>query len=160
MSLEVDRNVDGDRALLVDSEEVHVEADVLDRVELELVENCSIFLAVVKVDVYDIGSRNVGESLELFCRYCEEDVLHAESVKVAWYETFFAESFDRGLVSDRADLAVQFEMFHCVCLFKMCYSVLRPEDPIAPKALWLCFGNAGAKILSFCQLSNTFGISI
>ena len=129
------RNLDGDRLVLSNCEEVYVKAVVLYRVELELVKNCEVLLAVAELKVNDIRCRSVGKTFKIFLCDSEENVLDTCAVDVAWYKTLFAEFFDCRLVAGLTNLAVQCEMFHFFNLFKMCYSVLQPgQDPIAPKA--------------------------
>jgi hypothetical protein len=92
-----------------------MEAVVLHRMELELMYDCHVGLAVVKLDVDDVGCGSVGDALEIPVRNCEENILHSLSVKVARDKALLADGFDHGLVSDLADLAVNFKMLHC-CL--------------------------------------------
>ena len=112
-----------------------MEAVVLDRMELELMHDCHVGLAVVKLDVDDVGGGSVGDSHEIPFRDCEEDVLDSLSVKVARDETLPADRFDHGLVSDFADLAVKFKMLHCFYL-KMCYSTPVGPGPHCTKNAW------------------------
>ena len=93
-----------------------MEAVVLYRMELELVDDCHVVLAIVKLDVDDERCRSVGDSLEVPVADCEEDILHSLSIEVAGNETLPADRFDYGLVSDLADFAVKFKMLHCCCL--------------------------------------------
>lgn len=84
------------------------------RMELKLMKDGRVLLAIVKSDVYDEGLWSIGETLELLCVNCEKYVLHAETVEVARDETLLADRLDCGLVAYLADLAVQFKMLHCV----------------------------------------------
>lgn len=113
-TLDCDRNVNRDRLVLGYGEEVYVEAVVIYRMELELVGNGCELLAVIESDVYDIRLRNIGDALEIFSVYSEEDVaLDARAVKVARNEALLAERLDDGLVASLADGSLQFEVFHC-----------------------------------------------
>ena len=115
------RNVDGDGLLFVDGEEIHVQAVVLDGVELQFVYDGGVGLAV-EDEVHDVGSRRVQETLKIAIVNGEEDIVQTLAIEVAGNETLAAEGLDDGLVSDLADLAFQFKMLHAFC-FKMCYSV-------------------------------------
>ena len=115
------RNVDGDGLLFVDGEEIHVQAVVLDGVELQLVYDGGVGLAI-EDEVHDVGSRRVQEALKIAIVNGEEDIVQTLAIEVAGNETLAAEGLDDGLVSDLADLAFQFKMLHAFC-FKMCYSV-------------------------------------
>jgi hypothetical protein len=121
MSGDVHGNLDGDGLYLIDGEEIHVEALVGDGMPLELVKDGGVSLAVVKLEVHDVGLRGVGETLEVTGVDGEEDVFHAETVKVARDEALTAESLDDGFVGGLTDQAFQFKMLHCL-VFKMCYS--------------------------------------
>jgi hypothetical protein len=112
MTEDIEGNFDGDRLLLVNSEEVYVEALVGYRMELKLVEDGHIGLST-EIEVDDVGCGSVGNHLEVLGFYCEEDVVHAEAIKVAGNETLFAEGLDDGLVTLLTDLSVELEMFHC-----------------------------------------------
>ena len=112
VSGDLDRDVDAYRLCLVDSEEIHVEAFVADRVPLEFVEDCGLLSAVVEGEVNDVRSRCVGQSAELFGVDGEKYILHAAAVEVAWHETLLAESLKCGLSVRFADLAFKFEMLH------------------------------------------------
>ena len=91
-----------------------MEAVVLYRVELELMEDAAVLLAIVKNEVDNVGCRSADETLEILVGDCEKYVLHSETIEIAWYETFFADSLDDGLVSDFADSAAQFKMLHLI----------------------------------------------
>ena len=93
-----------------------MQATVVHRVELELVEDGVELLAVVQYEVYDKGVGGIGESLELLLVHREEDVLHAEAIEVARDDALLAEGLDDRFVADLTDLAVQFKMLHfCKC---------------------------------------------
>ena len=91
-----------------------MEAVVLYRVELELMEDAAVLLAIVKNEVDNVGCRSADKTLEILVGDCEKYVLHSETIEIAWYETFFADSLDDGLVSDFADSAAQFKMLHLI----------------------------------------------
>ena len=112
MSGDLERNVDGDRLLCIYCEEVDVEAGVEYRMELKLVKDCAVGLAVVEDEVNDVCLRGIGYALEFFLIDCEEDVLHSETIKIARDESLLAESLDNGFVADLTDLAFQFKMLH------------------------------------------------
>ena len=116
MSSGDDRDVDGDRFLLIDCEEIYVKAGVEYRMELKLVEHCVVGLAIVEYEVDDVGLWSVGSDLELLCIHCEEDVLHSETIKIARDEALLTESLDDGFVANLTDLAFQFKMLHFVCV--------------------------------------------
>ena len=100
MSGNLDRNVDCDWLLLVDCKEIHVQASVSYRVELELVKNSGVLLSV-EVEVNYIGARSVGDGLEFLCIYCEENVLESETVEIARNESLCAEGLDGSLVANQ-----------------------------------------------------------
>ena len=127
-----DRNLDGDRLVLRDGEEIDMEAVVLDRMELKLMDDSLIGLTVVELDVDDKGSGGVGDTLEVLVVDSEEDILHSLTIKVARDKTLLADRFDDGFVADLTDFAVDFEMFHCT-LFKMCYSTPGGPGPHCTK---------------------------
>lgn len=112
VSCDYERNLDSDRLGLVNCEEVYVEADVCNRVPLELVKNCCKLLGSVKNEVNDVRCRSVCESLELLCVNCEKYVLYTATVEVARYETFCAKSLDGCLVASLTCLAIKFKMLH------------------------------------------------
>ena len=114
MSGDHERYIDGDRLLLIDCEEVYVEACVEYRMELKLVKDCAVGLAIVEDEVNDECLRGIGDTLEFFLIDCEEDVLHSETIKIAWNESLLAESLDDGFVANLTDLAFQFKMLHFV----------------------------------------------
>lgn len=134
MTADDHRNTDGDRLVFGDCEEICVEAVVLDWMILELVTDGGVSLAVVQLDVDDVGCRSVGDALEVPFLDGEEDVLHSLSVEVARDEALPAERFDHGFVADFTDCAVEFKMLHCV-LFKMCYSVPDCPEPHCTKSV-------------------------
>ena len=130
-----DGNLDGDGLLLRDDKEVDMEAVVLDRMELELMDDGCVSLSVVKLDVDDVGGGSVGDSLEVLVRDCEKDVLNALAIEVARNKTLLADGFDDGFVTDLTDLAVDLEMLHCSCTLLKCVTQPRAgRGPIAPKA--------------------------
>ena len=96
-----------------------MEGLVSDRMVLYFVEDSSIFL-LSEVEVYDVSIRSVGKRFEILCTYSEKYILHSLTIQVAWYETFFPDAFYGCLVSDLADLAFKFNVFHDK--IKMCYS--------------------------------------
>lgn len=100
-----DRNSDCDRFVLTDRKEITVKADVSERVILELVSYSSIFLAIVKNDVYDVSVGSVCDSLKIFGGNREENVLGTVAIKIARYQTLSAESLDYGFVAGFASLA-------------------------------------------------------
>ena len=107
------RNVDDDRFCIVYCEEVYMEAEVLDRMPLKLVETGADFLAVAELEVDDVRVRSVGDRFESLCVNSEVDVLHSESVDVARYESFLAESLDGLLSGSFTKLTFEFNVFHC-----------------------------------------------
>ena len=84
------RNLDGDRLVLSNCEEVYVKAVVLYRVELELVKNCEVLLAVAELKVNDIRCRSFGKTFKIFLCDSEENVLDTCAVDVAWYTSVLA----------------------------------------------------------------------
>ena len=114
-------NADADGFLGIDGEEVDMQAVVLDGVELQFVYDGGVGLAIEN-EIYDVGSRRVQETLKIAIVNGEEDIVQTLAIEVAGNETLAAEGLDDGLVSDLADLALQFKMLHAFC-FKMCYSV-------------------------------------
>jgi len=108
----IEGNLDSDRLVLGNLEEIYVEAVFLNGMELKLVDNGCILL-VIEVEVYDEGCRIVGKSLEFLCVNCENYVLHSLSIQVARYESLLADGLDNGLVADLTDLAIELKMFHC-----------------------------------------------
>lgn len=107
------RNLDGDRLVLGNCKKISVEAYLGDRVPLKLVYDSRNLSSIAENHINDVGCRCVGDTLKIFCVYCEEDVLGALTVEVARYKTLFAESLDDGFVANFAELAFQFIMFHC-----------------------------------------------
>ena len=89
-----------------------METVVIYRMELKLVDNCLVSLAVVQNEVDDVGLRGLDSALEFLLVHCEEYVLHSETIEIARYEALLAECLDDCLVSDLADLAFQFKMLH------------------------------------------------
>ena len=134
MSGNRDRNVDCDWLLLIDCKEIHVQASVSYRVELELVKNSGVLLSV-EVEVNYIGARSVGDGLEFLCIYCEENVLESETVEIARNESLCAEGLDGSLVANLTKLAFEFNVLHLRLFFKMCYSVRSP-GPHCTKTAW------------------------
>ena len=57
-------NLDSYRLVLSDGKEIDMEAVVLDRMELELMDDGGVSLTVIKLDVDDVGVRGVGDTLE------------------------------------------------------------------------------------------------
>lgn len=101
-----------DGLLLIDGEEIHVEAVVFHRMPLKLVENCGIGLAIVKREVDDVSLGCVGHSLEFLLVNSEKYVLDTVAVKIAGDKTLTAECLEDGLVTYLTDLSFQFEMLH------------------------------------------------
>ena len=133
MTADNHRNADGYRLVLGNCEEISVEAVILYRMILELVTDGGIGLAVVQLDVDDVGCRSVGDALEIPLLHCEKDILHSLSIEVARNEALPAECFDNGFVADFTDCAVEFKMLHC-CLIEMCYSVPDCPEPHCTKS--------------------------
>ncbi len=90
-----------------------MEAVVLYRMELELMYDSGVALAIVENDVDDVGPGITQESAKLFCSDSEKYVFDSLTVEVAWNEPLFAEGLDDGLVPNFTDFAVKCEMFHC-----------------------------------------------
>jgi len=111
VSCDVERHLDCDGLLFVYLEEVYVEANVLDGVELKLVYNCCVLLAV-KYKVYDVRCRSVGKTLEILGINSEKNVLKSKTVKVARNETLCADSLDGCFVANLTKLALQLKMLH------------------------------------------------
>lgn len=119
MSGDIDRDIDYDRLVLGYIEEVHMKGFVSYRMILHFMKDGSIFCPV-KIEVYDVGVGSVGKGLEIFRFYSEKYVFQSLSVKVAWNKSFFPDAFYYGLVSDLADPAFKFDVFHKK--LKKCYS--------------------------------------
>src|SRR5574344_2037079 len=110
-----------------------MKACVINWMELEFVKNRSVSFAIAQSQVNNVSCWSVGDFLKIFCVYCEKDVFHPKTVKIAWYQTLSTESLDYGFVASLTDLAFQFEMLHCLNIKCVTQSETCP-DPIAPKA--------------------------
>ena len=132
---DVEGNGNHDGLGLVHGQEIDVEAVVLYRVPLILVCNGGVGLAT-QIQVNDVGSGGMRETLEFFLIDCEKDVvLNTFTVQIAGNQALAAEGLDYGLVALLADFALKRKMLHVFCKLKMCYSVLCFKHPIAPKNL-------------------------
>ena len=127
-------NLDRDRLVLRDGEEIDMEAVVLDGMELELMDDGGVGLAVIKLDVDNEGVGGVGDTLEVLVCDSEKDILNTLAIEVARDKTLLADGLDDGFVADLTDFAVKLKMLHCN-IIKMCYSTPDGRGPIAPKAL-------------------------
>ena len=74
----------------------------------------------------------MGEVLEIFCRYCEKNVLKSCAIKVARNVAGTADSLDGLFVAYVADSSADRNLFHLFCKNKMCYSVLAGIVPGRP----------------------------
>ena len=81
---------------------------------LYLMDNGITVSAIAELKVDDIRVWSVGDCLEILCIYSEEDVLHSESVDVAWNLSCSTYSLYSCLVAGHAYLAVEFNVFHCL----------------------------------------------
>jgi len=111
VSADLNGNADADGLVLADGKEVYMEAEILYRVELKLMKNCCVLLAI-EVEVNDVGIRGVDKALKILCVNCEEDVLKTCTIEVARNETLTTESLDGGFVANLTKLAIKFEMLH------------------------------------------------
>ena len=92
-----------------------MEAVVLYRVPLALVSYCGVGLPT-PVQVNDLGSGRVGETLQLFLIDCEKDVVNTLTIEVAGNQALTAESLKDGFVAFLANFAFKRKMLHCfVC---------------------------------------------
>ena len=123
-----------------------MQAVVFHRVPLIFVGDSGVGLAT-QVQIHDVGSGRVGETLQLFLIDREKDVVHAGTVQVAGNQALTTEGLEDGLVALLADFAIQRKMLHCFCKIKMCYSVLFFKHPIAPKNLCGFFKRAKVIII-------------
>ena len=95
-TVQLNRNLNYNRLLLIYCEEVNVESLTVDRVELQLL-NDSFGLGVTNSEVNDLGVRAVDELTNVSCCYCEGEA-EATTVNVARNEFLSAKSL-RGLLS-------------------------------------------------------------
>ena len=95
---DVQRHVDGHGLVSRDGQEVSMDGIVRYRVELKLVKDSQIVLAI-DVEVHDVTVGSVGESLEVSCIYREENVLHSVAVEVAGYLTLSADALGERLAA-------------------------------------------------------------
>ena len=123
MSYNLYRNLDSYRLILRNEEEVYVKSLVSYRVILYLVEYCITVSAVAELEVDDVRVRSVSDSLEILSVDSEENVLHTESIDVARNLSCTTYSLYCCLVASFANLAIEFNVLHCLEIVKMCYSV-------------------------------------
>ena len=155
MSCYLNWNLDCYRLVLSYEEEVCVKSFVGYRVILYLVKYCITASAVVELEVDDVRVRSVSDSLEILCVDGEKDVLHSESIDVAWNKSCSAYSLYCCLVAGLAYLAVEFNVLHCCKRIKMCYSVSAQDgNPIAPKSVSAFYG--AAKIYKIFETQIVF----
>ena len=95
---DVQRHVDGHGLVSRDSQEVSMDGIVSYRVELKLVKDSQIVLAI-DVEVHDVAVGSVGESLEVSCIYREENVLDSVAVEIAGYLTLSADALGERLTA-------------------------------------------------------------
>ena len=84
------------------------------RMVLYLMEHSITVSSVAELKVDDIRVRSVGDSLEILCFDSEEDVLHTKSIDVARNKSCTTYSLYSCLVASFANLAVEFNVFHCL----------------------------------------------
>ena len=89
-----------------------MQAVVLYRMELELMEDGFELLSVIEHEVDDEGLGGVDNTCEITVGDGEKDVFHSEAVEVARHQAFFAESLDGGFSGGLTNLAFQFKMLH------------------------------------------------
>ena len=112
---ELKGNIDGDGLLLINGEEVNVEAVVLYRVPLVFVCNSHVGFAT-ELKVNDVSCRSMGDTLKFLFVNGEENVFHSKAIEVARNQALTAESLDDGFVAFLADFAFKRKMLHCfVC---------------------------------------------
>ena len=117
-----------------------METVVLHRMELKFVNNGRILLTVVESQIHYVGVGCVCQNCEFLCINGKEDIFHTKTVKNARYESLLADSLNHCFVTDFADAAFQFKMFHKNKI-KMCYSSQeQAQDPLHQKPLWLLSG--------------------
>ena len=114
MSSYLNRNLDSYRLVLSYEEEVCVESLVSYRVILYLVEYCITASSVAELEVYDVRVWSVSDSLKILCVDSEENVLHTETIDVAWNESCSTYSLYCCLVASFANLAIEFNVLHCL----------------------------------------------
>ena len=114
MSYNLYRNLDGHWLGLTYCEEVYVESLVRYRMILYLVKNRIHLHAVIEFEVNNVRIRSMGDFLEILCIDSEEYILDTESIDVAWNLSCSAYSLYCCLVASLTDLALEFNVFHCV----------------------------------------------
>ena len=90
----IERHVDGYGLVSGDGQKVRVYRVVSNRVELKLVHNCQIALAI-DIEVNDVAVGSVSQSLEIPCVNREKNILDAVSVKYAGYMSLSSDALDR-----------------------------------------------------------------
>lgn len=113
MSYNLYRHLDCYWLVLSYKEEVCVKSLVSYRMILYFVKYCMTVSSVAELEVYDIRVRCVSDSLEILSFDSEENVLHSESIDVARNLSCTADSLYCCLVASFANLAIEFNVFHC-----------------------------------------------
>ena len=121
-TVELNRNTDSDRLLVVNLIEVNVEQSVCYWVELQLLQDCSVLLAVKnKLDNVDMRSVNNLSQLahwasDRHCQWCAVLVLSL-SIDIARDKSFLTHCLSGFLTDVSSFLTFNFNFFHnCVTL--------------------------------------------
>ena len=113
MSYNLNWNLDSHWLVLRYEEEVCVKSLVRYWVILYLVKYCMTVSSIAELKIDDVRVRSVSDSLEILCVDSEKDVLHTESIDVAWNESCTTYSLYCCLVASFANLAIEFNVLHC-----------------------------------------------